>query len=470
MGKHSKKLTCILTLSLLLAMPGNATVQMASADSGITPLSVEKNEQDVAALQKIIATQSGNNTTISENLDDSKQYTWKNGRLVGINWNDEDNIYTGGRGLTGAISFAGLSALKQLNCSGNSITALDVSSNPALETLECFNTGITALDLSNNALLKDLQCGYANLKELHVENNPALENLSCEGTYIYQLDVSNNVALKTLRCNNTGLTSLDLSQNAALESLICYYTKIQSLDVSHNTALEILSCLNNSLTSLDLSNNKKMQTLRCDDSVQVTGFQPQPTQTPGVEPSAAPDNKPSNRPTTQPTMAPPLDTSIYLHPTATPKATAKPAATGSKLKDKNASYQVVSANTKQPTVTYVQNLKKTATSVAVPAQVKIGGVTYKVVAIESKAFANDKKLKTVIIGKNITTIGKNAFAGCKKLKKITIKSTKLKSGTIGKNAFKGTAKNLVVKVPRKQYKAYKKFLKKKGNKTVKIKK
>ena len=56
------------------------------------------------------------------------------------------------------------------------------------------------------------------------------------------------------------------------------------------------------------------------------------------------------------------------------------------------------------------------------------------------------------------------------MKKITIKSTKLKSGAIGKNAFKGTAKNLVVKVSKKQYKAYKKFLKKKGNKKVKIKK
>ena len=432
--KECRKLVCVLALSLLMAMPGNGIAQMASASNSITTLSVEKNEQDVAVLQKIIATQSGKNTTISENLNDSKQYTWENGRLVGINWSDEDNIYTGGRGMTGAISFAGLSALKQLNCSGNSITALDVSGNTALETLECFNTSITALDLSNNVLLKDLQCGYANLKELHVENNPALENLSCEGTYIYKLDVSKNKALKTLRCKNT--------------------------------LLEVLYCDDTKISSLDLSKNKKMRTLRCDDSVQVTGFRPQPTQTPDVAPSAAPDNKPSQRPA----GIKPLDTAIYLHPTATPKATAKPTAAGTKLKNKNASYQVVSANPKQPTVTYVQNLKKTAASVTVPVQVKIGNVTYKVVAIGFKAFANNKKLKTVTIGKNITTIGKNAFAGCKKLKKITIKSTKLKSGAIGKNAFKGTAKNLVVKVYKKQYKAYKKFLKKKGNKKVKIKK
>ena len=100
--KECRKLVCVLALSLLMAMPGNGIAQMASASTSITTLSVEKNEQDVAVLQKIIATQSGKNTTISENLNDSKQYTWENGRLVGINWSDEDNIYTGGRGMTGA--------------------------------------------------------------------------------------------------------------------------------------------------------------------------------------------------------------------------------------------------------------------------------------------------------------------------------------------------------------------------------
>ena len=77
-------------------------------------------------------------------------------------------------------------------------------------------------------------------------------------------------------------------------------------------------------------------------------------------------------------------------------------------------------------------------------------------------------MKKITIGKNVASIGKQAFSGCKKLKKITIKSAKLKSSSIGKNAFKGTAKKLTFKVPKKKYKAYKKFLKKKGNKTVKV--
>ena len=55
-----------------------------------------------------------------------------------------------------------------------------------------------------------------------------------------------------------------------------------------------------------------------------------------------------------------------------------------------------------------------------------------------------------------------AFNGCKKLKTITVKTTKLTSKKVGKSAFKGTPKNATMKVPKKQLKAYKKFMKSKG--------
>lgn len=51
---------------------------------------------------------------------------------------------------------------------------------------------------------------------------------------------------------------------------------------------------------------------------------------------------------------------------------------------------------------------------------------------------------------------------CKNLKKVTFLTAKLKSKSVGNNAFKGTAKNVKVTVPKKNSKAYKKFLKKKG--------
>mgnify|MGYP001713064800 FL=1 len=196
---------------------------------------------------------------------------------------------------------------------------------------------------------------------------------------------------------------------------------------------------------------------------------PEVTKTPNATDAPTPTVSPSLTPAPTPGVA--QDTQGTATPSTPPsntKATLSPAAVGTTIKDKTASYKVISADKKQPAVAYTKAIKKNASSVTVPDKIKINGVTYQVKSIAPKAFANNKKLKKITIGKNVTSIGKQAFAGCKKLRKITIKSTKLKSSSIGKNAFKGTAKKLTVKVPKKKYKAYKKFLKKKGNKTVKV--
>ena len=103
----------------------------------------------------------------------------------------------------------------------------------------------------------------------------------------------------------------------------------------------------------------------------------------------------------------------------------------------------------------------------IPAAIKSRNYTFKVTSIANKAFKGDKKLKKVVIGKNVQVIGKRAFSGAKNLKTITIKSKSLKS--VGKNAFKGIHKNCKIKVPAKKLNSYKKLLRKKGQKdSVKI--
>ncbi len=181
------------------------------------------------------------------------------------------------------------------------------------------------------------------------------------------------------------------------------------------------------------------------------------------------------------------------------------------------SYRVSTSDMSNGAVTYMAPLDKKLSKVTIPDAVVIGGVTYKVTAIEKGAFKNNQYLKTIMIGNNIKTIGdsafynckklntvkmgknvtsignktfykctalkaitipsnvskigKSAFEGCKKLKKITIKTRKLTSKKVGSKAFKGTQKKAVVKVHKKSLKAYKKFLYKKGiNKKAKIKK
>ena len=63
-----------------------------------------------------------------------------------------------------------------------------------------------------------------------------------------------------------------------------------------------------------------------------------------------------------------------------------------------------------------------------------------------------------------------AFAGCKNLKSIIIRTPYLTKKSVGAKAFKGISSKAVIKVPKKQLKAYKKLLKTKGvAKSVKIK-
>lgn len=162
-------------------------------------------------------------------------------------------------------------------------------------------------------------------------------------------------------------------------------------------------------------------------------------------------------------------------------------AVGTKITDNatKAVYEITESSEAGGNVTYVKPNSKTAVKITIPATITIENVSYKVTAVSKSAFANNKKLKTVVIGKNVTDIGdkafykctkltkltipanvkkigKQAFYGCKSLKSITIKTTKLTTKTVGSKAFKGIHAKAVVKVPKKKLKDYKKLLKAKG--------
>ena len=140
-------------------------------------------------------------------------------------------------------------------------------------------------------------------------------------------------------------------------------------------------------------------------------------------------------------------------------------------KSDKATYKVTESDLKNGTVAYVGPLDKKATKVTIPETVEIDGVTFKVTSIEKNAFKNNKKVKTVTIGKNVSKIGAKAFYGCSKLKTLKIKTTKLTAKKIGSKAFSKTSKSMKVTVPKKKFKTYKTMLIKKGvNKKAKFKK
>ena len=178
----------------------------------------------------------------------------------------------------------------------------------------------------------------------------------------------------------------------------------------------------------------------------------------GIQPSQQPSEAPSEAPSQQPSGS----------PSQKPGQDIKVPAKGTKLTAKGASYQVTSAAEKNPTVVY-KGSKKQKASVTIPDTVTIDKVTYKVTSIAANAFKNNKKLKKVVIGKNVTKIGKKAFYGCSKLKKITVKTTKLTKKNVGSQAFKGIHKKAAFKVPKKKISSYRKIFKARGAaKTIKV--
>lgn len=129
-------------------------------------------------------------------------------------------------------------------------------------------------------------------------------------------------------------------------------------------------------------------------------------------------------------------------------------------------YKVTKSAAKNGTVELTKP-NKSKNSVTVPDTVTFDGVTYKVTSISKNAFKNNKKLKKVTIGKNVSKINSSAFYGCKNLKTVTIKSIQLK--TVGKNAFRGVNAKAKIKVPKSRLRFYKKLFAKKGQKrTVQI--
>ena len=196
-----------------------------------------------------------------------------------------------------------------------------------------------------------------------------------------------------------------------------------------------------------------------------------PTATPaGTNPGSVPSTDPSAVPTKAPgTPATPAPSSAST-PAPASEQSKQPQASesqksepkGSKLKKNGNKYMVTSASKKTPTIKYTGSSDKTKKKVIIPKTVTIDGVEYKVTSIGKKAFRNNKSLKEVVIGKNITKIETKAFYGCKNLRKVTFQTTTLSKKSVGKNACGKINNKASYLIPSEKLKKYKRWLKKRG--------
>ena len=106
-----------------------------------------------------------------------------------------------------------------------------------------------------------------------IEHFTALTYLECNGNQLTALDVSTNKALENLICTDNQLSVLDVKANKALVVLYCSNNKLTTLDVSENMDLAVLYCEHNQLTALDVTKNTELSTLYCYGNKITKGMQ-----------------------------------------------------------------------------------------------------------------------------------------------------------------------------------------------------
>lgn len=150
-----------------------------------------------------------------------------------------------------------------LDCSGNRLTTLDVSSNRELKTLICSDNSLTSLDLKENVLLEVLRCSYNRLTTLDLSDSGILTELRCKNNSLTSLNVSGYPNLENLDCGFNCLEVLNTDNNTRLQNLYCDENRLSSLNVEKNTALWQLNCIGNRLSALDVTSNLKLTGLWC---------------------------------------------------------------------------------------------------------------------------------------------------------------------------------------------------------------
>lgn len=195
---------------------------------------------------------------------------------------------------------------------------------------------------------------------------------------------------------------------------------------------------------------------------QITVPTEQPADNPGPAATAAVTERPVHTLTPVPSKAPETMTSAAPRPVYTlqpipsrnpgetvppvvkPSQTAEPAQVpepGSTVEQENVTYKVTeSGGVALDAIELPQGQKE----LAIPDTVVVDGKECKVEAVSAGAFAGNKKLEQVTLGKNIKKIEKKAFSGCKNLKEVTLSN---KVTTVGAESFSGCTSLKKVSLP-----------------------
>ncbi|MBQ4820917.1 matrixin family metalloprotease [Aquimarina sp. MMG016] len=161
--------------------------------------------------------------------------------------------------LTGIEDFT---ALEYLQCSDNTLTSLDISSNTALERLYCNRNSLTDLELGFNTVLTSLNCEDNNLSTLNLLDSPALEDILISNNPITSLDFINNWALISITAKSTNVIDVDLTMLPSLEEVVFSGNNISSFNLKNNN--------NGNIDKFEVSNTPSLSCISVDDASYAT--------------------------------------------------------------------------------------------------------------------------------------------------------------------------------------------------------
>lgn len=151
------------------------------------------------------------------------------------------------------VSFIGIASLK------------GIEYFPKLKELMCSENSLTELDLSGNLEITTLLCDYNELTRLNLSACPNLYELDCSHNFITELK-GLPISLTSLNCSYNGLTGLEVKNLAALNSLSCQNNKLSVLEAPGNRVVTIIRCGNNSIEKLNVSGSISLSSLYCENN------------------------------------------------------------------------------------------------------------------------------------------------------------------------------------------------------------
>ncbi len=176
------------------------------------------------------------------------------GKVITANISGIETLDVSGKSISDLTGIQDFVDLKDLRCSSNTLTSLNVTTLTNLEVLYCDNNLLTALDVHLSPNLYYLICENNAITNLNITGLTKLQVMGCLTNQLTAVNVSANPGLYYLDVDDNLLTSLVVTTGSNLNELYCNTNLLTTLDLSGLTNLDFFEAKANALTCVIVDN------------------------------------------------------------------------------------------------------------------------------------------------------------------------------------------------------------------------